>query len=401
MVTLVEQHVIKANDPRFAEIDAAAFAAKNLYNLGNYTIRQSWLAEDGYIPYARLDKLLQAHEAYRALPSKVSQLVLQQLDHNWQSFFAAMRAWREHPDRFLGQPRPPGYKHKQKAAFLLTYNNQAFSKPWLRKGFIKPSQLEIYIRTKQTDVSQVRIVPRQEHYVVEIVYQRAPEQYNLDRRLIAGIDLGTDNLITLTSNQPGFTPVVVNGRGLKSNNQYYNKARAAGQAEVGTQSTKRQRRLTEKRNRRIKHLMHIASRMVIDHLVMRGIGTLVIGYNPKWKQRVRLGRVNNQKFVSIPHAMLLEMLAYKAELAGIQVVLQEESYTSKCSFLDGEFPEKREVYAGKRIKRGLFQAADGRLINADVNAAYNIIIKAFPKAIEGIEGVPVVHPVRVMLSQTE
>jgi putative transposase len=228
------------------------------------------------------------------LPSKVSQLVLKQLDHNWQSFFAAMRAWREHPDRFLGRPRPPGYKHKQTGRCLLTYNNQAFSKRWLRKGFIKPSQLEIYVRTQQTNVRQVRIVPRRDHYVVEIVYQRAPEQHDLDKHLIAGIDLGTDNLITLTSNQPGFPPVVVNGRGLKSINQYYNKERGAGQAEVGTQSTKRQRRLTEKRDRRIKHLMHIASRMVIDHLVMRGIGTLVIGYNPRWKQRVRLRRVTRR-----------------------------------------------------------------------------------------------------------
>ena len=199
MVTLVEQHVIKATDPRFAEIDAAAFAAKNLYNLGNYTIRQSWLAGDGYIPYARLYHLLKESEAYCALPRKVSQLVLKQLDHNWQSFFAALRAWREHPDRFLGRPRPPGYKHKQKGRFLLTYNNQAFSKPWLRKGFVKPSQLEVYIRTQQTDVRQVRIVPRRDHYVVEIVYQRAPEKHDLDEKLIAGVDLGVDNLITLTS----------------------------------------------------------------------------------------------------------------------------------------------------------------------------------------------------------
>ena len=146
------------------------------------------------------------------------------------------------------------------------------------------------------------------------VYQRAPEKHDLDEKLIAGVDLGVDNLITLTSNQPGFTPVVVNGRGLKSINQYYNKARAGGQAEVGTQSTKRQRRLTEKRNHKIKHLLHIASRRVIDHLVMRGIGTLVIGYNPRWKQRARLGRVNNQKFVSIPHAMLVEMLTYNCLL---------------------------------------------------------------------------------------
>ncbi|MCB2160448.1 transposase [bacterium] len=400
MVTLVEQHVIKANDPRFAEIDAAAFAAKNLYNLGNYTIRQSWLSGDSYIPYARLYHVLKETEAYCALPRKVSQLVLRQLDHNWRAFFAALRAWREHPGRFLGRPRPPGYKHKQKGRFLLTYNQQAISRRWLRKGFVKPSQLDVFIQTQQTNVRQVRIVPRRDHYVVEIVYERAPEQHDLDEDLVAGIDLGIDNLITLTSNQPGFTPVVVNGRGLKSINQYYNKRRAELQAQVGTRSTKRLRRLAEKRNRQIKHLLHIASRRVIDHLVMRGIGTLVIGYNPNWKQRVNIGRVNNQKFVSIPHAMLLDMLTYKAELAGILVVLQEESYTSKCSFLDGEFPEKQAVYAGKRIKRGLFQTADGHLINADVNGAYNIITKAFPKAIEGIEGV-VVHPVRVMLSQTE
>jgi IS605 OrfB family transposase len=136
---------------------------------------------------------------------------------------------------------------------------------------------------------------------------------------------------------------------------------------------------------------------VIDHLVMHGISTQVIGYNLNWKQRAKLGRVNNQKFVSIPHGMLVDMLIYKAELAGIRVIRQEESYTSKCSFLDGEFPGKRERYAGRRISRGLFRASDGRLVNADVNGAYNIITKAFPKAIEGIEGV-VVHPVRVLLS---
>ena len=397
LVTLVEQHVIKASDPRFAQIDAAAFAAKNLYNLGNYTIRQSWLSGDGYIPYTRLYHLLKATEAYQALPSKVSQLVLKQLDHNWQSFFASLRAWREHPNLFLGQPRPPGYKHKQKGRCLLTYNDQAFSRRWLRKGLVKPSQLDVFIPTRQTAIRQVRIVPRRDHYVVEIVYQRAPEAHDLEDDLIAGVDLGIDNLITLTSNQPGFVPVVVNGRGLKSVSQFYNKRRAELQAQVGVGSTRRLRRLTDKRNRRVKHLLHIASRRVIDHLVMGGIGTLVIGYNPHWKQRARLGRVTNQKFVSIPHSMLVEMLTYKAELAGIQVVRQEESYTSRCSFLDGEFPGKREEYAGRRIRRGLFRTADGRWINADVNGAYNIIMKAFPKAIEGIEGV-VVHPVRVLLS---
>jgi putative transposase len=314
---------------------------------------------------------------------------------DWQSFFTAMRAWKRAPEKFLGKPKPPGYKHKQKGRCLLTYNDQAISRRWLKKGLVKPSGLSIFIPTKQTHIKQVRSVPRREYYVVEVVYEREPEENDLDETLIAGIDLGIDNLLTLTSNQQGYVPIVVNGRGAKSINQYYNKRRAKLMSQVGRGSTKRLRRLTQKRNRRLKHLMHTASRRVIDHLVDRNIGTLVIGHNPNWKQGVRIGRVSNQKFVSIPHAMLLDMLTYKAQLAGMKGVLQEEGYTSKCSFLDGEHPRKRERYAGRRISRGLFRAGDGTLINADVNGSYNIIRKAFPKAFEGIEGVLVVHPVRV------
>jgi putative transposase len=150
---------------------------------------------------------------------------------------------------------------------------------------VKPAGLEVFIRTQQTNVKQVRSVPRRDHDVVEIVYARETEAHDLDEDRIAGVDLGIDNLITLTSNQLGFVPVVVNGRGLKSANQYYNKRRAERQAQAGTRSTKRLQRLTGKRNRKVKHLRHIASRRVIERLVNHGIGTLVIGYNPNWKQR--------------------------------------------------------------------------------------------------------------------
>jgi putative transposase len=187
---------------------------------------------------------------------------------------------------------------------------------------------------------------------------------------------------------------------LKSINQFYNKRKAQLQSLVGSQTSKRLIRLTNKRNRKVKHILHLATRRVIDHLVVNHIGVLVIGYNPEWKQRVNIGRANNQKFVAIPHAQALQMLTYKAHLAGIEVVLQEESYTSKCSFLDGEFPQKQHQYAGRRVQRGLFRAGDGTFINADVNGACNIIVKAFPNAFEGIEGV-VVHPVRWEVLQTE
>jgi putative transposase len=231
-VILVEQHVVKAGDEGYAEI-AAAFAAKNLYNLGNYTIRQSFFAGDGFIPYTRLDKLLKETEAYRALPSKVSQWVLKQVIGDWRSFFAGMRSWKREAEKFLGRPKPPGYKHKQKGRCLLTYNDQAISRRWLKEGLVKPSGLSVFIPTKQTHIKQVRIVPRREYYVVEVVYEREPEEHNLDENLVAGVDLGIDNLITLTSNQQGYQPIVVNGRGLQSVNQYYNKRRAKLISQVG------------------------------------------------------------------------------------------------------------------------------------------------------------------------
>jgi putative transposase len=400
MVTLVEQHHIKAGDTRFEAIDAAAFAAKNLYNRALYEVRQAFIHQGEYIPFARLYHLLKESDEYRALPRKVSQLVLKQLDQNWRSFFAAIKDWRAHPERYLGRPKLPGYKPKQAGRFLLIYNSQAISRSMLRQGIIAPSGLGIEVRTEKENVKQVRIVPRQGHYVVEVVYEREPETNDLDSSLIAGVDFGVDNLMTVTSNLAGFMPLAVNGRSLKSINQFYNKRKAQLQALAGTRTTQRMTRLTNKRNRKVKHILHLATRRVIDHLVAHRIGTLVIGYNPGWKQRVNIGRANNQKFVAIPHAQAFQMLTYKAQLAGIEVVLQEESYTSKCSFLDGEFPQKQRQYAGCRVQRGLFRAGDGQLINADVNGAYNIIVKAFPKAFEGIEGV-VVHPVRWEVLQTE
>ena len=154
-------------------------------------------------------------------------------------------------------------------------------------------------------------------------------------------------------------------------------------------------RLTLTRTRRINHYLHTASRRLINLLVAEGIGTLVIGKNPYWKQEVEMGKRNNQQFVCIPHARFIEMLTYKAELVGIQVIVTEESYTSKCSFLDSEPIKKHESYAGKRLKRGLFRASDGRLLNADVNGSANIIRKVAPHAFaEGVEGV-VVRPSRL------
>ncbi len=398
---LVEQHVIKRANPRFAAIDAAAFASKNLYNAANYVVRQSFIHEGVYLNYHTMHRRMKDHEAYQALPAKVAQWVLRLLDKNWQSFFEARSAWQADPSKFLGRPKLPGYKDKQKGRNLLVYTIQALSVPALRQGVIAPSMLGITVATQQQHVQQVRIVPRPGFYVVEVIYEQAPVQAEVDPTLRAGCDIGINNLATLASDKPGFSPRIVNGRPVKSINQYYNKRRAELQSRLGRKGTShRLERLTTQRTRRIDHYLHTASCRIIDLLVAEGIGTLVIGKNPLWKHEVHLGRRTNQQFVCIPHARFIEMLTYKAELVGIHVIVSEESYTSKASFLDGdpllvygatEVPK----FSGRRVKRGLYRAADGTPLNADVNGAYNIIRKVAPEAFaRGSRGC-VVHPVRL------
>jgi len=398
---LVEQHVVSKTDPRFEAIDRAAFLSKNLYNAANYLVRQSFIFQGQYIPYAKLDKLMKRSPDYCALRRKVSQWVLRQVDQDWRSFFAANRSYRENPAAFTGRPKLPHYKDKLTGRNLLTYTIQAISKKGLKQGVIQPSGLAIGVPTDKP-VQQVRIVPHKTHYTVEVVYEKSPQPAkNLNPAWSAGLDIGLDNLATITANKPGFTPVVVNGRPLMSINQYYNRRRTELQAHlpVGA-SSKRLDRLTDKRNRRIQYELHLASRRIVELLVQEGISTLVIGKNDGWKQEISLGRRTNQNFVAIPHARLIDMLTYKAALVGIRVIAREESYTSKCSFLDLEPIEKHETYLGRRVHRGLFISAHGRRIQADVNGSYNILRKEVPCAFDaaGIEGA-VVRPVRLVLTK--
>jgi IS605 OrfB family transposase len=416
---LTERHIIDRNDPRYPVIDDAAFKSKNLYNAALYLIRQAYIFEGKYLTYNKIDKLMQAHEAYKALPAKVSQQVLKQVDHDWESFFKASDAYNEDPSKFQAHPRIPGYKPKSEGRNLLVYTLQALKGGQSKKGIrghIQPSGLLITVKTKQRNIDQVRIVPRKGFYVVEIIYTQEEKQASVNPVYRAGIDIGVNNLVALTSNKPEFRPVVVNGRPVKSINQFYNKRKAELQSKLRRKgTTKRMERMTNKRNRRIDQYMHTVSRRIVDLLVKEGIGTLVIGKNDRWKQKAKMGKRNNQNFVQIPHARFISMLTYKAELVGITVKVTEESYTSKASLLDLDpLPvrdpnngNEKHRFSGKRIKRGLYRASDGRLINADCNGSGNIIRKVAPDAFSKVEGVEdgkavlaslVVHPVRFVVT---
>ena len=401
---LVEQHVISRGDPRYAVIDAAAFASENLYNASLYEMRQAYIFRGERLTYEEMDKRMKRHEAYRALPAKVSQQDLRLLAKNWKAYFAARDSYDEDPSQFLGRPGLPGYLEKQQGRFLLVYTIQALGKRALEQRRIVPSGLPITIQTGITSVDQVRIVPKNGYYVVEVVYERAVQSASVDRALMASIDIGVNNLAAITSNKVGFVPRIVNGRPLKSVNQYYNKCKADLQSQLAdpTQFTARMQRMLTKRTRRIDHYLHAASMRIVEILFAEDIGTLVIGKNPNWKQECEMRKADKQHFVQLPHARFVDMLCYKAKLVGIQVILQEESYTSKASFLDGDpLPtygqcEQEPKFSGRRVERGLYRASGKRYFNADVNGSYNILRKASPDAFgKGVEDVVVVHPRRL------
>jgi len=378
---LVEQHRIDQHDPRWKAIDEGAFASKNLYNVVLYYKRQAFIHQKLILSLAEVYQAVKETPEYRALPAKVSNWVLQQVFAAWSSYFSACQAYKENPTKFLGHPKLPKYLAKD-GRNLLSYEDKAFSRNKKNAGLILPSGLDIVVQTKQSRdrIAMVRIVPKATHYVVEVIYEPELQPSSVQPNLVASIDIGVNNLAAITSNKPGFQPLLVNGRPLKSLNQRYNKMRATRQKYLpGKQENSRfLDQMTDKRTRSVDYYLHLASREIIDMLLHQEIGTLIIGKNDFWKQAANMGKKNNQQFIFIPHARFIAMLQYKAELVGIQVILVQESHTSKCSFLDEEAIYHHDHYAGRRIKRGLFKSATGRLLNADVNGSYNIMRRALP-----------------------
>lgn len=370
---LVEQHIIKSNNELFDECDRLCFLSKNLYNHANYVIRQSFTNKENskYLNYYEINKLFKKYNDYCALPRKVSNQTLMILDRNWKSFFATIKSWGKNKEKFKGRPSLPKYLDKVKGRFVVTYEKGAISSKELRNGIIKLSGTNILIKTDKKNINQCRIVPKNNSYVIEVIYTIPNFEQKLDNDRYSSIDLGLNNLATVGSNI--LKPFIINGKPLKSINQYYNKKLAKLRSNKNSKS--KIHSLCNKRNNKIKDYLHKSSRYIVNHLVSNEINTLVVGYNKGWKQDINIGKINNQKFVNIPYLMFVNMLKYKSEMAGIKFILNEESYTSKCSFLDNEEVKKHKKYMGRRIKRGLFKSSIGKLINADLNGSLNILRK--------------------------
>ena len=277
---LTERHVIKKNNPSYVEVDDLCFKSKNLYNQANYRIRQAFIFQQKYLNYNAIQKQLQGEDCYKALPAKVSQQILMVLDNNWKSFYEVMKAYEENPSKFTGRPKLPKYKDKEKGRNLLVYTTQALSLPGLRNGLIQPSKTKLSVRTKvnTTDIAQVRIVPKLDHYVIEVVYNVVENAKQLDASNAASVDLGVNNFAAVTFNQPGIKPMLINGRPLKSINQYYNKRKAELQSILGSEKTtsRRIQHLSTKRNFKVDDYLHKVSRYLINVLVARNVATLIV-----------------------------------------------------------------------------------------------------------------------------
>lgn len=371
---LTERHIIKRSNSLYNELDNLCFLSKNIYNSALYAVRQYYFENKKYISWINVNKnfVNDKQVDYYALPCKVSQQTLKMVDQNMKSFFNAIKSKKS-------KPKLPKYLDKIKGRFVVTYTDQAISKKELKHGFIVLSKTNVRIKTKVKDVKQVRIVPRNNFIVVEVLYEAECKEHIDTDKKYCGIDLGLNNLMTCSFQNE--IPIIFNGRPLKSINWYYNKEKSRLQSllDNGKKTSKKIQNITLKRNNRVSDYLHKITSMFINYAVSKGISDVVVGYNKEWKQGINIGKVNNQNFVGIPYYKLLNMLKYKCELHGISLAVTEESYTSKCSFLDDENICRHKEYAGKRIKRGLFKSSSGKLINADVNGALNILNKVIGK----------------------
>lgn len=308
------------------------------------------------------------------------------------------------PHKYTGRPKLPKYASKN-GRKECTFSNQVCK--------IKDGK---YLRFPQTNeklnigkvglkgkLQQVRIIPAYGEYTIEVITKvEEKEQVELIEKHIMGIDLGVDCLATIADNT-GLSPVIIKGKAAKSINQYYNKQRAHYYGILrhgygpkdGLFHSKRMQRLDRKRFYKLKDYFHKASYHIVQLAIKRKISTIVIGVNKGWKDNVNIRKNDKQNFKTLPHTLLIKMIEYKAEQYDIKVIRQEESYTSKASFVDiDELPiyekgvKTKVLFSGRRVERGLYRTKEKNYIHADVNAAGNIIRKVVPNAFaDGIEGV--------------
>ncbi|WP_312286812.1 RNA-guided endonuclease InsQ/TnpB family protein [Terrisporobacter sp.] len=396
-MNLTERHIINKVHPMWKICDDHCFKSKNLYNYANYIQRSKFINEENIIRYNDLTKQLKHSEVFKDIGSNSGQHTLKMLDKNWKSFFVTIKDWSKNPSKYLGKPKLPKYKDKNgRYIFSMTNMQTQIKNNYLYFAFkpFKPYNGIIKTNIKGKHM-QTRIIPKGNCYVLEIIYEVKDSKEKGFNNKIMGIDLGVNNFVTMTNNI-GIKPIVINGKGIKSINNYYNKqlAKYRGLAKTNNNLdwTNRLDKINIKRYNKMEYFMHCVSKSVIEYSKALEITTIVIGLNKTWKQECKMQK-ETQKFVYISYDNFINKLKYKCDLEGINLITTEENYTSGTSFIDNELPIKENYNKSRRKYRGLFVSDNGIKINADVNGSYQIIKKVFPNAFaNGIKGVDF-HPI--------
>ena len=393
VMNIVEKHCIKPSHELWEVVDRLCWQVRILRNKANFIIRQNFFSikNHKFIGYEELDKIFKRHkdleDVYRMVPrATIAQQCLRNLVTDWKSFFAAIKEYSKNSDKFLGKPKPPKYKKDTQTAeaVLVKQDFKVFQTYVQLPKYLNNYKLPYH--TKGT-LQQIRIVPcSNKNYKIELVFEIEVSELLQSNNRYMSIDLGVDNLAAIVTNV-GTNPILLNGKGLKSINQYYNKEISRCKSLLpfyknGKQkaSSKHIEQLYTNRNNKIDTYLHRCSKFIIYLATKYNIDTIVIGYNEGWKQECEIGKVNNQNFQQIPFLKFVNQIKYKARKQGINIVTIDEAYTSGTSFLNTEPPIKDFYNKSRRIYRGLFKNTNNQTnkiqyINADVNAAYQILNK--------------------------
>ncbi|ATV36206.1 RNA-guided endonuclease InsQ/TnpB family protein [Fusobacterium pseudoperiodonticum] len=391
MYLTLKQQVKHLSKKEFRNLKYLCHIAKNLKNQAIYNVRQHYFKNKKYLSYNENYKMLKNSENYKKLNSNMAQQILKEVDESFKSFFALLKLAKN--GQYNGKIKLPNYLAKDgfttlvigfvrlKDDMLIVPYSNSFRKTH------KEIAIKLPLVLKGKKIKEIRIIPKQHsrYFEIQYIYEIEEVQRELNKENALGIDLGIDNLCTCVTNTGA--SFIIDGRKLKSTNQYYNKINAKLQSIKDKQkierTTLRQKRITRKRNNCINDYLSKAARTIVNYCLNNDIGKLVLGYNEDFQRNSNIGSINNQNFVNIPYGKLRDKLIYLCKLYGIEFKLQEESYTSKASFFDGdEIPiyDKENlqeyIFSGKRIKRGLYQTSTGKLINADCNGALNILRKS-------------------------
>lgn len=393
MYLTVKQQVKHLSKEEYLTIRELCHIAKNLANEAIYNIRQYFFIEGKYLSYEKNYALLKSSENYKLLNSNMAQQILKEVDGSFKSFFGLLKLAKKGKYSFKSIKLPKylpkdgfttlviGFVRLSGNKLILPYSN-AYKKNH------KPVEIMIPPILVNKKVKEIRIIPKANarFFEIQYTYEANCIQRNLDKNNALALDLGINNLVTGATNT-GKT-FIIDGRRLKSINQWFNKRNAHLQSikdkqKFGKNPTSRQKALARKRNNRVNDYLCKTAKMIINYCIINNIGTLVTGYNETFQRNINIGKINNQNFVNIPYGKLRDKLSYLCQLNDIVFVEQEESYTSKASFFDNdEIPmynadnPQTYVFSGKRVHRGLYQTANGKIFNADVNGALNILKKS-------------------------